>query len=140
MGAAPSTALGKRSTAAEVVAHFAARAGVAPSELLAGKTALVTGATSGIGVETAAALSSAGCRVLLGVARGPAPSWAAACERGRAAWAERAKAAPPPPAGGSPPHLLGRGALPGLHGHRRGHRRVRRGRRVLPAKDACCVG
>ena len=44
---------------------------------------------------------------LLGVARGPAPSWAAACERGRAAWAERAKAAPPPPAGGSLPHLLG---------------------------------
>jgi NAD(P)-dependent dehydrogenase (short-subunit alcohol dehydrogenase family) len=33
--------------------------------LLAGKTALVTGATSGIGLETAAALSSAGCRVLL---------------------------------------------------------------------------
>ena len=30
------------------------------SELLAGKTALVTGATSGIGLETAAALSSAG--------------------------------------------------------------------------------
>jgi NAD(P)-dependent dehydrogenase (short-subunit alcohol dehydrogenase family) len=68
MGAGASTgaALGKRSTAAQVIAHFAAQRSVPASELLTGKTALVTGATSGIGLETAAALSSAGCRVLLG--------------------------------------------------------------------------
>jgi NAD(P)-dependent dehydrogenase (short-subunit alcohol dehydrogenase family) len=56
MGAASSTALGKHSTAADVVAQFDAK--------LQGKTALVTGAASGIGIETVKALTSAGCRVL----------------------------------------------------------------------------
>jgi NAD(P)-dependent dehydrogenase (short-subunit alcohol dehydrogenase family) len=56
MGASSSTALGKSSTAREVVAHFNAS--------LAGKVALVTGAASGIGLETVKALTSAGCRVL----------------------------------------------------------------------------
>ena len=56
MGATSSTSLGKSSTAREVVSHF--------NSNLAGKTALVTGAASGIGLETVKALTSAGCRVL----------------------------------------------------------------------------
>ena len=64
MGAAASSGLGKHSSALDVVNHFAAAANVAPGSLLAGKTALVTGAASGIGTETVKALSFAGCRVL----------------------------------------------------------------------------
>ena len=57
MGASSSSsALGKSSTARDVVTHFAAD--------LTGKTALVTGASSGIGLETVKALTSAGCRVI----------------------------------------------------------------------------
>ena len=57
MGASSSTsALGKSSTARDVVTHFSAD--------LTGKTALVTGAASGIGLETVKALTSAGCRVI----------------------------------------------------------------------------
>jgi len=47
---------GKKSTAKEV------QEALAPS--LAGKTAIITGANSGIGLETAKALASAGCRVI----------------------------------------------------------------------------
>ena len=75
MGAS-SSALGKATTAREVVDHFAAAAGVAPGALLAGKAALVTGAASGIGTETVKALTYAGCRVLA-TARDPAASSAA---------------------------------------------------------------
>ena len=65
MGAAASSAsLGKHSTARAVVEHYASAAKVSPSALLAGRTALVTGASSGIGIETVKALTSAGCRVL----------------------------------------------------------------------------
>jgi NAD(P)-dependent dehydrogenase (short-subunit alcohol dehydrogenase family) len=56
MGASTSKGLGKHSTAHDVVQHFGAN--------LAGKTALVTGAASGIGLETVKALTSVGCRVL----------------------------------------------------------------------------
>ena len=59
MGASSSAALGRRSTARDVLAHFPAEAAS-----LAGKTALVTGAASGLGLETVKALTSAGCRVL----------------------------------------------------------------------------
>ena len=65
MGAASSSPLGKSTTARGVVDHFsAAAASASPSTLLAGKTALVTGAASGIGTETVKALTYAGCRVL----------------------------------------------------------------------------
>jgi len=66
MGAASSAALGKRSTAAEVVAHFARAAGVAPEQLLAGKRAVVSGGNSGIGTETVKALALAGATVVFG--------------------------------------------------------------------------
>lgn len=59
MGASSSSALGRRSTTRDVLAHFPAEAAA-----LAGKTALVTGAASGLGLETVKALTSAGCRVL----------------------------------------------------------------------------
>ena len=65
MGAG-SSALGKRSTAAEVVAHFARAANVAPEQLLAGRRAVVTGGNSGIGTETVKALASAGATVVFG--------------------------------------------------------------------------
>jgi hypothetical protein len=65
MGNAAS-ALGKRSTAADVVAHYAAAAGVAPEALLAGKRAVVTGGNSGIGTETVKALALAGAAVVFG--------------------------------------------------------------------------
>lgn len=63
MGVA-SSGLGKQSTARDVVTYFATAANVEPGSLLKGKTALVTGAASGIGTETVKALTSAGCRVL----------------------------------------------------------------------------
>ena len=63
--------LGKSSTAKGVVDHYAVLKGVEPGLLLAGKTALVTGAGSGLGLETVKALSYAGCRVLA-TARNPA--------------------------------------------------------------------
>ena len=65
MGAAGS-ALGKRSTAADVVAHFARAANVAPEQLLAGRRAVVTGGNSGIGTETVKALALAGATVVFG--------------------------------------------------------------------------
>ena len=63
MGSSQSV-LHKKSTAREVVEHFAAASGASPTSLLAGKTALVTGGNSGIGLETVKALSFAGCRVI----------------------------------------------------------------------------
>ena len=51
MGSSASS-LSKSSTARGAVEHFAAAAGTAPAALLEGKTALVTGANSGIGLET----------------------------------------------------------------------------------------
>lgn len=60
------SSLGKRSTAADVVAHYAKLAGVAPSALLSGKRAVVTGGNSGIGTETVKALLSAGATVVFG--------------------------------------------------------------------------
>ena len=66
MGAGSSSALGKRSTAAEVVAHFARAANVAPELLLTGRRAVVTGGNSGIGTETVKALASAGATVVFG--------------------------------------------------------------------------
>ena len=62
--------LGMSSTARSVINHFAALTEVVPGMLLAGKTALVTGTSSGLGLETAKALSYAGCRVLA-TARNP---------------------------------------------------------------------
>lgn len=61
-------ALGSRSTALDAVTHFAAAAGGAstPRTLLAGKSAVVTGGGSGIGVETVVALAWGGARVLVG--------------------------------------------------------------------------
>ena len=50
---------GKKSTAREVLEYFDAD--------LSGKTAVITGANSGIGLETAKALASVGCRVIAGV-------------------------------------------------------------------------
>lgn len=57
MGASSSTSvLGRSSTAYDVLRHYDAK--------LSGKTALVTGAASGIGLETVKALTSVGCKVL----------------------------------------------------------------------------
>jgi len=56
-GSGVSMALGRKSTAKEVVDHFKAN--------LKGKTAIVTGGNSGIGLETVKALASAGCRVII---------------------------------------------------------------------------
>src|SRR5262249_37913373 len=53
------TTLGKKSTAEEALS----------GQRLEGKTAIVTGATSGIGVETARVLAKAGARVTLAVRR-----------------------------------------------------------------------
>ena len=54
MGGSSST-LGKKSTTQDVLSHFKAD--------LSGKTALVTGAASGLGLETVKALTSVGCKV-----------------------------------------------------------------------------
>ena len=53
------TPFGSTSTAADVLADVN----------LSGRRAIVTGATSGIGVETARALAAAGAAVVLGVRR-----------------------------------------------------------------------
>lgn len=58
--------LHKRSTALDVVEHFAASQAVPVGALLKGSFALVTGGNSGIGTETVKALAHAGCRVLMG--------------------------------------------------------------------------
>lgn len=63
MGSSHSS-LHKKSTARDVIEHFAAASGASAATLLAGKTALVTGGNSGIGLETVKALSFAGCRVI----------------------------------------------------------------------------
>jgi len=55
-----SLTFGKQSTAKQVVDGFSGD----KSGFLSGKTALVTGANSGIGLETAKALASQGCRVI----------------------------------------------------------------------------
>lgn len=52
---------GKKSTAKEVIDGFSN----GNPKYLAGKTALVTGGNSGIGLETCKALASAGCKVIL---------------------------------------------------------------------------
>jgi len=59
------SALGKRSTARQVVESMAERAGKPVESLLLGKVAVVTGGAGGIGLETAKALASAGCRVCI---------------------------------------------------------------------------
>ncbi len=61
------TGFGKRSTAQDVVDGVARAAGVDPRALLAGKRIVVTGASSGIGVETVRALAGAGADVVLAV-------------------------------------------------------------------------
>ena len=58
MGSQSST-LGSKSTAKQVIDTFG------KGEYLSGKTAIVTGGNSGIGLETCKALASAGCRVIL---------------------------------------------------------------------------
>ncbi len=58
MGAAAGT-LGKKSTAKDVVEAFGARSS------LEGKTAIVTGGNSGIGLETCKVLAYFGCRVIM---------------------------------------------------------------------------
>lgn len=55
----PSTGLGSHSSALDVVHKFG------DGNYLLGKTAIVTGGNSGIGLETCKALASAGCRVIL---------------------------------------------------------------------------
>lgn len=52
-------AAGPRSTAKEIIDSFGT------GQYLTGKTAIVTGGNSGIGLETCKALASAGCRVIL---------------------------------------------------------------------------
>jgi len=59
MGGSQSSQFGKRSTAKEVVDAFGGKGS------LQGKTAVVTGGNSGIGLETCKALSYAGARVVL---------------------------------------------------------------------------
>ena len=51
--------LGRKSSAIDVIRSFG------EGKFLVGKTAIVTGGNSGIGLETCKALSSAGCRVIL---------------------------------------------------------------------------
>jgi NAD(P)-dependent dehydrogenase (short-subunit alcohol dehydrogenase family) len=58
--------LGAHSTARDVVLHFAELERRSADTLLAGAVAVVTGGNSGIGLETAKALASAGCRVVVG--------------------------------------------------------------------------
>lgn len=60
----PGSSLGRKSTARDVVDHYAASRGISPGSILSGKTALVTGGTSGLGLETVKALTYAGCVVL----------------------------------------------------------------------------
>lgn len=60
---APRPRFTKRTTARDVVVAFG---GSAPDGSLAGKVAVVTGGNSGIGLETAKALASGGCRVIIG--------------------------------------------------------------------------
>jgi NAD(P)-dependent dehydrogenase (short-subunit alcohol dehydrogenase family) len=55
--------LNKKSSAREVVEHFSEGN---PDVFLSGRVAVVTGGASGIGTETVKALTSAGCRVLIG--------------------------------------------------------------------------
>jgi NAD(P)-dependent dehydrogenase (short-subunit alcohol dehydrogenase family) len=71
------TAFGFRSTAAEVAAGID----------LTGKRAIVTGASSGIGIETARALAGAGAQVTLAVRNAQADSTAAAAGTGVASYA-----------------------------------------------------
>lgn len=59
MGATNSSEMGAKTTALEVVRHFGEGA------YLKGKTAVVTGGNSGIGLEACKALASAGARVIL---------------------------------------------------------------------------
>ena len=49
--------LGKKSSAKDVLTHF--------NTDLSGKTAIITGANSGIGLETSKALASVGCRIIM---------------------------------------------------------------------------
>ena len=54
---------------AAIDADFIERYAVAPSNLLAGRNALLTGASSGIGEHLASAVAAAGPRVILGARR-----------------------------------------------------------------------
>lgn len=57
------TTLGSRSTAQDVLSIYSGGAGV---NFLKGKVAVITGGNSGIGLEACKAMSSAGCRVIMG--------------------------------------------------------------------------
>ena len=57
------TTLGSRSTAQDVLSIYAGGAG---DNFLKGKVAVITGGNSGIGLEACKAMSSAGCRVIMG--------------------------------------------------------------------------
>jgi len=62
-----SSSLNKSSTAMDVLIHFSKAKGLSnPTDLLAGKRAIVTGGNSGIGTETVKALAFAGAKVIFG--------------------------------------------------------------------------
>ena len=63
-GTGAGKALGAKSTAKEELEHYAHGGNV--QGFLLGKTAIVTGANSGIGLETCKVLAYAGCRVIMG--------------------------------------------------------------------------
>ena len=58
--------LGAKSTAKQVLEHFSPKGSGFPQRFLQGKTAIVTGANSGIGLETCKVVAYAGCRVIMG--------------------------------------------------------------------------
>lgn len=57
--------LGAHSTSCQVLSYYAKAAGVAEQDLLKGKTAIVTGGNSGIGLELCKILAYGGCRVIM---------------------------------------------------------------------------
>jgi short-subunit dehydrogenase len=54
-----------KGTGRQVVEYYAAKANLPTQEFLRGRTAVVTGGNSGIGLETCKCLASAGCRVIM---------------------------------------------------------------------------
>jgi NAD(P)-dependent dehydrogenase (short-subunit alcohol dehydrogenase family) len=63
MGSSTSTSFGKKTTSKQIMDHYANISG--NPKFLQGKVAVVTGGSSGIGIETCKALAYAGCRVIL---------------------------------------------------------------------------